>query len=152
MCPRKYGFSGSITGAASKTIWSVTATAAVRPAIKEVMISSNATPSANNSSEWQVLRYTAAGTSTAVVPEQGDTADPAATSVCGKNHTVEPTYPTTISYIPDFAHNQLATVRWVAADGEEPIAPATAAHGFGMQCQGVGGVGVLEIGSVVFYE
>lgn len=113
---RRYGFSGTITGAASKTIVGVAGTSAVRPYLTDLMISSNATP-ADNSSEWQLLRFTAAGTSTAVTPEKYDTGDPAATGVCGKNHTVEPTYGT----VPmlDIAHNQRATFRWVAAPGEE---------------------------------
>lgn len=147
---RKYGFSGSITGAATKTAVGMTATAAVRPFLMDLIISSNATP-ADNSSEWQVLRFTAAGTSTAVTPTAYDSGDPAATTVCGKNHSVEPTYAPTVSLL-DIAHNQRATFRWVAAPGEEIIAPATAANGFGVQCQGVGGSGVAEIVSVVFGE
>lgn len=147
---RKYGFSGSITGAATKTIVGVTATAAVRPYWTDIIISSNATP-ADNSSEWQVLRYTAAGTSTAVTPTALDSGDPAATATCGKNHSAEPTYSPTVPIL-DIAHNQRATFRWVAAPGEEIIAPATAANGLGLQCQGVGGSGVAEIASVVFGE
>lgn len=146
---RRYGFSGSITGAANKTIVGVTATATVRPSLLDLIISSNAVP-ADNSSEWQVMRFTAAGTSTAVVAAAYDSGDPASTSVCGKNHSVEPTYAT----VPllDFAHNQRATVRWIAAPGEEIIAPATAANGFGVFCVGVAGVGVVELASIVFSE
>ena len=146
---RKYGFSGSITAAATKTIWVISGTSAVRPSIYDILIGSNATP-ADNSSEWQLLRSTAAGTSTAVTPEKVDSGDPAATAVCGKNHTVEPTYGT----VPllDIALNQRATFRWVAAPGSEMKAPATAANGFGLQCQGVGGSGVAVISSVLFVE
>ena len=147
---RRYGFSGSITGAATKTIWTVTATSAVRPYIFDIIISSNATP-ADNSSEWQALRSTAAGTSTAVTPVALDSGDPAATSIGGKNHSVEPTYSPAVSLL-DIAHNQRATFRWVAAPGSELIAPATAANGIGLQCQGVGGSGVVEISSVLFGE
>jgi hypothetical protein len=136
---RKYGFSGSITGAASKTIVGVTATSAVRPYLTDVMISSNATP-ADNSSEWQVLRYTAAGTSTAVTPTAYDSGDPACTSTAGKNHTVEPTYSPSVPLL-DIAHNQRATFRWIAGPGEEIISPATAANGLGVQCQGIGRIG-----------
>jgi hypothetical protein len=149
MTPRRYGFSGSITSAATKTIWGVTATGAVRPMIYDILIGSNATP-ADNSSEWQLLRYTAAGTSTVVTPEKVDSGDPAATATCGKNHTVEPTYGT----VPllDIALNQRATFRWVAAPGSEFVAPATAANGFGLQCQGIGGSGVAVISTVLFAE
>ena len=150
MIGRRYGFSGSITAAASKTIAGVTATAAVRPALIDLMLSSNATP-ADNSSEWQLLRYTAAGTATSVTPTALDSGDPAATATCGKNHTVEPTYSPTVPML-DVALNQRATFRWIAAPGEEIMAPATAANGFGLQCQGVGGSGVAVIGSLVFVE
>ncbi len=146
---RKYGFSGSITGASTKTIVGITATTAVRPSLMDLVISSNATP-ADNSSEWWVLRFSAAGTSTAVTPAAFDSGDPAATTVCGKNHSVEPTY----AAVPllDFAHNQRATFRWVAAPGEEIVSPATAANGLGIQCQGVGGSGVVELCGIVFME
>lgn len=147
---KKYGFSGSITGASTKTIVAFTATAAVRPFLMDFTISSNATP-ADNSSEWSVLRYTAVGASTAVTPTAFDSGDPAATSTCGKNHSSEPTYSPTVPLL-DVAHNQRATFRWVAAPGEEIIAPATAANGIGIQCQGVGGSGVTEICGIVFGE
>ena len=80
-----------------------------------------------------------------------DSADPAAVSVCGKNHTVEPTY-TAIASLLDIALNQRATFRWVAAPGSELMAPATAANGIGLQCQGVGGSGVAVIATVLFAE
>lgn len=147
---RRYGGSGSITGAATKTILSVVGTSAIRPFLTDLIISSNATP-ADNSSEWQVVRCTAAGTSTAVTPVAFDTGDPAATGVWGKNHSVEPTYSPTVPLL-DIAHNQRATFRWVAAPGEEIICPATAANGFGIQCQGVGGSGVTEICGIVCGE
>lgn len=147
---RKYGFSGSITAAASKTIWGVTATAAVRPAIYEIILSSN-TAVADNAAEWNLFRFTAAGTSTAVVPEKADSGDPAATSVCGKNHSVEPTYTVTVG-LCDLAVNQHATVRWVAAPDCEFVAPATAANGFGFQCQGISNAGFTAISQVSFKE
>ena len=150
MMPRRYGFSGSITSAATKTIVGIAGTAAIRPAIYDIMIGSNATP-ADNSSEWQALRFTAAGTSTAVTSVALDSADPAATSVCGKNHSAEPTYSPAVPLL-DIALNQRATFRWVAAPGSELMAPATAANGIGLQCQGIGGSGVAVIATVLFAE
>jgi hypothetical protein len=147
---RKYGFSGSITGAATKSAVGVAATAAVRPYFMDIMISSNATP-ADNSSEWWVLRFTASATTcTVVTPAAFDSGDPAAASIAWKIATGEPTY----AAVPllDIAHNQRATFRWVAAPGEEIISPSTAANGIGIQCQGVGGSGVLELVSIVFGE
>lgn len=149
MIGRRYGFSGSITAAATKTVWGVAGTAAVRPQIYDIIVGSNATP-ADNSSEWWLLRFTAAGTSTSVTPEKVDSGDPAATAPCGKNHSAEPTY----GSVPllDIAVNQRATFRWVAAPGSEIVSPATAANGMGLQCQGVGGSGVATISSVLFAE
>lgn len=146
---RRYGFSGSITSAATKTVWSVVGTSAVRCSIYDILVSSDATP-ADNSSEWMAFRCTAAGTATAVTPTNLDSGDPAATCVCGKNHSAEPTY----GSVPllDFAINQRATFRWVAAPGSELKGPATAANGVGLQCQGVGGSGVAVISSVLFEE
>lgn len=146
---RRYGFSGSINSAVTKTIWGVAATAAVRPAIFDILIGSNATP-ADNASEWQVLRFTAAGTSTAVVPTATDSGDPASTSICGKNHSAEPTYSPAVSLL-DIPLNQRATFRWVAAPGSEFVAPATAASGFGLQCQ-VATAAVAMQSSVLFME
>lgn len=147
---RRYGFSGSITSAATKTIWGVAGTAAVRPMIADILIGSNATP-ADNASQWQALRFTAAGTSTAVTPTAVDSGDPAATAVCGKNHSAEPTYSPAVSLL-DISLNQRATFRWVAAPGYELKAPATAANGIGLQCQAVGGSGVATQSSVLFEE
>lgn len=146
---RKYGFSGSITAAATKTIVAVLATTAVRPALTDLIQSSNASP-ADNSSQWWVLRASTAGTSTSVTPAAFDSGDPAATSVCGKNHSAEPTY----GAVPllDYSHNQRATFRWIAAPGEEIISPATANNGIGVQCQGVGGSGFADNCSIIFME
>jgi hypothetical protein len=146
---RKYSSGGSITGAATKTIVGVTGGTTIRPYLMDLMISSNATP-ADNSSEWQLLKSTAAGTSTAVTPKPLDDADPVAISTSGKNHSAEPTY-TGVAML-DVAHNQRATFRWIAAPGEEIIVAATSTNGVGLQCQGVGGAGVAEIASIVFGE
>jgi hypothetical protein len=40
----------------------------------------------------------------------------------------------------------------MGAPGEEIISAATASHGWGVRCIGVGGSGVAEIVSVVFHE
>jgi len=146
---RRYGFSGSITSAATKTVWGVAGTSAVRPQVYDILIGSNATP-ADNASQWWALRFTAAGTSTSVTPEKLDSGDPAATAVCGKNHSAEPTYGT----VPllDISLNQRATFRWVAAPGSELKSPATAANGIGLQCQAVGGSGVATQSAVLFEE
>jgi hypothetical protein len=77
-------------------------------------------------------RCTAAGTSTAVVPQPLDPADAATEQDAGENHTIEPTY-TAAAILLNIALNQRATFRWVAAPGSELVTPATAANGVGVQ-------------------
>ena len=77
-------------------------------------------------------RCTAAGTSTAVVPQPLDPADAATEQDAGENHTIEPTY-TAAAILLNIALNQRATFRWVAAPGSELVTPATAANGIGIQ-------------------
>src|SRR6266850_1436499 len=114
---RKYGITGSDTNTAGTTQVGFTATAAVRPELYDVIISSTATP-ADNAGEYFFQRYTAAGTSTGFTPVAYDSGDPASSSTAGVNHSVEPTY--TASSIPlRVAVNQRATFRWVARDGSE---------------------------------
>jgi hypothetical protein len=150
---RKYGFSSSLltnTTAATSTIALVTATTAVRPYLIDFMLSSAATP-ADAAAEYQVTRFTAPGTTTAVTPTPFDSGDPAATSICGKISTVVPTYSPTVALL-DIAHNQRATFRWVAAPGEEIIAPATASNGWGFQCVALGASGFVDVCSVIYGE
>jgi hypothetical protein len=149
---RKYGFSASMTAAASKSTLGVTGSTTVRPYLMDLIISSVATP-ADNAAQYQVLRYTAwsTNTSTAVTPSAFDGADGAAQGTYWKLSTgTEPTY----LAVPclDISHNQRATFRWVAAPGEEIIAPATASNGIGVQCIGFGGSAVAEVTNAVFGE
>jgi len=151
MTPRRYGANGSITAAATKTVLCLSGSSAVRPALYDLLISSNATP-ADNSSQWWLLRFgTANGTGTAVTPELIDNADPAAASTVKKNLTVEPTTYGTVPIL-DISVNQRATFRWVAAPGSEIVSAASATAGIGLQCQGVGGSGVATNASMLFME
>lgn len=77
-------------------------------------------------------RCTAAGTSTAVVPQPLDPADAATEQDAGENHTIEPTY-TAAAILLNIALNQRATFRWVSAPGSELVTPATASNGIGIQ-------------------
>jgi hypothetical protein len=78
-----------------------------------------------------VQRCTAAGTSTAVVPQPLDPADATTEMDAGENHTIEPTY-TAAAILLQIPLNQRATFRWVAAPGGELVAPATASNGLGI--------------------
>lgn len=127
---RRYSVDGQDTNTASTTILGLTSAATIRPRIYDLILSSDATP-ADNAAEYVVQRYTAAGTSTSVTPQALDPADPAALAAAGEAHTVEPTY-TSNALLLQFAVNQRATFRWVAAPGGELVLPATAANGAGV--------------------
>ena len=111
------------------TVLTITATAAVRPKIVHFWLGCS-TDELDDMLLWGVQRTTAAGTSTALTPEELDSGDPAATATAGDNHTVEPTY-TSAAYIFHVNVNTRGAYQWHAYPGREPTAPATAANGFG---------------------
>lgn len=127
---RRYSGEGSQTPASDDTIIGLTSATTVRPRLYEIVIGSAGTPE-DTYSLFRVKRYTAAGTATAFTPIALDPADPAALAAIGSNHTVEPTY-TANSQLLTIPMNARSTVRWVAADGGELVAPATAANGLGL--------------------
>lgn len=137
---RRYSISGTDTNTAGVTQIGITATAAIRPMIYDLVISSVATP-ADNAGEYFLQRDTAAGTSTAVTPQALDPGDPAAVTIAGVNHSVEPTY-TASAILLRVAINQRATFRWVAAPNGELKTPATAANGIGLISNAIGGSAV----------
>jgi len=70
-----------------------------------------------------------------------------ASAVAGQLATVEPTY-STATFFP-IGFNQRSTIRWFAAPGEELVAPAVNASGFG----GALAVGpALSTGSTIVYD
>ncbi|MDB5349181.1 MAG: hypothetical protein JWN86_428 [Planctomycetota bacterium] len=123
--PRQYSATGNRTNTAAKTVISLTSAATVRPRLFEFTLASDVTP-ADQAASYYLHRHTAAGTSTAFTPIGLDPAGPASLAATGFNHTVEPTL-TASSYGYQFAANQRATFRWVAACGCEFVLPATAA-------------------------
>lgn len=147
---RKYSIATTDTNTAGTTALGVTATSAVRPMVYDILVGSVATP-ADNAGEYFVQRYTAAGTSTAFTPAALDSGDPASTATAGTNHSVEPTY-TATAVLLRFATNQRATFRWVAAPGSELKAPATAANGFGLLQNAIGGAAVAMAYTLLFEE
>lgn len=99
--------------------------------IDEFIIGSDDTP-ADNPFQTQLQRTSTAGTNTAVTPALCDSADVAARSTCGENHSAEPTYTaSTVCLRVDW--NQRTTFRWSAAPGRELVIPATANNGFGVR-------------------
>lgn len=128
-----YAIDWQRTASTSASVGSVTADA-TRPRrgkLFDLIVGSEASP-ADNPFLWRLQRCTAAGTSTAVVPQPLDPADAATEMDAGENHTVEPTY-TSAAIQLHLALNQRASFRWVAAPGKEIVFPATASNGLGLQ-------------------
>lgn len=128
MAARRYSTNGARTNTAAKTIIELRSTTAIRPAIYDLLSGSSATP-ADAAVEVYLQRTTTAGTSTSFTPVPLDSGDPAASATSGFNHSAEPTY-TASAVLLDFAQNQRATFRWVAAPESEIQLPA-AANGVG---------------------
>lgn len=147
---RAYSVAGvSASGTADKTILGVTATAAVRPCIFDLVVGNKQTP-ADQAVQVMLQRYTAAGTATAVTPEPVDPGDPASAATAGQTHSAEPTY-TAGKIVLQFGMNQRGTFRWVATPGYEFKAPATAANGFGLLNKASTAAMTLD-GTCVFFE
>src|SRR3990172_3436875 len=137
MMGRKYQASGQDTNTLSTTILSLNATSTVRPVIYDLICGSDATP-ADNAAEYSLRRCSLNGTGTAVTPAALDPADPAAVTASVQAHTTEPTYTAGVNLL-NWAQNQRATFRWVAAPGGELILPATTNNGAGFVVDTVAG-------------
>ena len=137
----RYSSDGQDTNTAATTLLAVgQGTATRRLKIYDLVLGSDATP-ADNAAEYVLQRYTASGTSTAVTPQLLDPGDPAVTAIAGEAHSGEPTY-TANAILLQWAQNQRATFRWVAAPGGEIIVPATNSNGLGIQVISIGGSAV----------
>lgn len=121
------------TASTSASLGSMTAdgTRPRRARIYDIMFGSEATP-ADAALLWTIRRCSAAGTSTAVTPQNLDPASATTEYDAGENHSVEPTY-TAGAILLNVPLNQRATFRWVAAPGGELVMPATANNGFGIE-------------------
>lgn len=108
-------------------------------------------PPASLANLWTWQRFTAPGTSTAVTAQALDPADPAALTVAGQNHTVEPTY-TAATILATVGLNQQATFRWLSAPGSELVAPATNNNGLGILTPTVGSVAAAASVDAKFRE
>lgn len=145
----RYVTSGSMALVAGKATLSVIAAATVRPKIYDIVLSSSSTPN-DYSADFQIQRFTADGTATAVTPQAIDPADPAAVATSKHTYTIDPTL-TAGALLLRIAHNQRATVRWVAAPGGELVVPATAGNGAALQCNAVS-TQFTEITTIYFDE
>ena len=136
----RYSTDGQDTNTANTTILGLIGSAAIRPSIYDLVMGSDATP-ADNAAEYVLQRTTTAGTSTAVTPRPLDPLTVAATATAGEAHSAEPTYTANIILL-QWAQNQRATFRWVAAPGGELVIAATAANGIGLRVIGIAGSAV----------
>lgn len=128
----RYAVDFKRTASATASVGTITADATRPRRVKwyDLILGSEAS-AADNPFLYVLQRCTAAGTSTAVVPQPLDPADAATETDAGENHTIEPTY-TAAAILLDIALNQRATFRWVAAPGSELVTPATASNGIGI--------------------
>lgn len=139
--------------AAATTVGSLAAsstTALRRIYLFEFTLGMEAAP-ASLANLWTWQRFTAPGTNTAVVCQALDPADPAALTIGGQNHTVEPTY-TAAAVVATVALNQQATFRWLAAPGSEIVGPATNLSGLGLLTPTVGSVASAASADAKFRE
>ncbi len=149
---RRYSVSAQCANTANTSILGLVSAATIRPKIYDLIIGSDATP-ADNAAEYNLQRFTAAGTAgSAVTPQLLDPADPASLAAGGSGvYSVEPTY-TSAAIMLMWAQNQRATFRWVAAPGSEIVLPATAANGVGIRVIGIAGSAVNTNCCVLFEE
>lgn len=130
---RSYSLAGNYTLVASATlpVMNVIGTTAVRTKIYDVIMGSDAV--ADNAAKFTIQRSTTAGTPagnfTAVAI---DPADPVAVTTCGYAlFSAGPTL-TASAFVLQWAQNQRATFRWVAAPTKELVIPATASNGLSL--------------------
>jgi len=151
---RRYSVNGNATNTASSTLPLITliSTPAVRPQLYDLILGSDATP-ADNAAKYVIQRCTAAGTAgSSITPQAIDPGDPAAVTTSGlATFSVGPTL-TASAFMLQFAHNQRATFRWVAAPQSNIILPATSANGIAILPTVVGGSAFNAVASLLFEE
>lgn len=128
---RRYSVDGEQAIASpTDSLLGITATTAVEPGIYFLALGCEATP-ADAALIWYLQRYTAAGTATAVTPQNLGPGTTASTTTAGENHTVEPTY-TANEILFRLALNQRAAHSIVFDPDGAIHAPATANNGLGL--------------------
>lgn len=139
------GQDAATTVSPGTTSLGLTGTAVSRGRIYDLNFGCDSTP-ADLAFRWQAMRFTAAGTSTAVTAAALDQlagTQVTAIMIAGENHSAEPTY-TAATELIDLPLNQRATYRWVASPGGELVIPAVAANGIGIREFGASGTPAME--------
>ncbi len=125
---KKYSIDGEQNVASpTASLLGFTSTTAVEPSMFYLALGSEATP-ADNTIIWYIQRHTAAGTATAVTPQNLGPSTVASTTTAGENHTVEPTY-TANAILFRLGLNQRAAHSLVFDPEGCLTAPATANNG-----------------------
>lgn len=145
----RYATTGAMALIAADTVLSMIAATTVRPRLYDLVLSSSSTPN-DYSADFQLQRFSADGTGTSVTPQPLDFADVASLTTSKHTYTVEPTL-TANEILLRLAHNQRATVRWVAAPGGELIIPALAGDGLALVCNAVS-TQFTEVATMFFDE
>lgn len=129
---RNYSVAGNCvsgTGSATLPIMNIVGATTVRTMIYDIMVGTDATP-ADNAFKFTFQRGTTAGTwggagGAAITPQALDSGDPAALAAANQGVcSVGPTL-TASALLLQWAQNQRATFRWVAAPGSELKQPAS---------------------------
>lgn len=130
---RVYSAVGSAVGGTDITIVTLISATTVRPELFEIVVGSVSTP-ADQAIKLSIMRFTAVGTEgSGFTPTAADPASPAAAGDMGVGvFSVEPTY-TASSDLLWISINQRNTFRWIAQEGRELVAPATANNGLGLR-------------------
>lgn len=130
---RSYTIVGNYALVASATLpaMNIISTATVRPRIYDILVGSDAV--ADNAAKFLIQRNTTTGTPAGnFTPVPIDPSDPTAVVTCGLGlFSAGPTL-TANAYVLQWAQNQRATFRWVAAPAKELIIPATATNGLSL--------------------
>lgn len=128
---RRYSVDGEQNIASpTDTCLGITATTAVEPGIYYIGLGCEDTP-ADASITWYLGRTTAAGTNTAVTPQNLGPSTTASTTTAGENHTAEPTY-TANAVLWRLALNQRASHSLVFDPDGALYAPATSNNGIAL--------------------
>jgi hypothetical protein len=130
---RKYAVEGQAAAGTNVTILTLVDATTTRGFLYDMLIGSDATP-ADIATEYNLLRFTAAGTAGSSPTGRAlDPGNPAALITAGAGvFSAEPTY-TANSAMLNIALNQRATFRWVASPGGEIVLPVTSANGIGLR-------------------
>lgn len=128
---RRYAVNGDQNIASpAATMLTLTGGTTIEPHVYHMSLGCHDTP-ADSALQWFIGRTTAAGTGTAVTPQNLGPGTTAATAAAAKNHTAEPTY-TVNAILWRMALNQRASHTMILDPEGALVIPATANNGLGI--------------------